>query len=360
MKRLVMTLPVVVLVVAIAAGCGSSSSSSSVSGDNVAVVKDQNITKAQLDQEIALVQASLKGQGQTVPKAGTTAYKQQVIEPALQSLVSNADVETIAQNMNLSVSDADVQKTIDQLIQKAPYNGSKAKFEADVKKYGYTDETVKDLFRIRLLGNKIQAAVTKDVSLSASDLHQKYTKAPQVFGDARNVHYSLWPSKADAQAALAKLNAGQAESKVTAKAIDADTKHGTNGFMAASGPGLMETNFQKAAFTQPVGKWGDLVLVDKSYAASSLGGQCKPNCYFLINPIGPVLKAGTPAAEKALHSTIVQKYNSQQTVSAQVQAKLEALVAALKKDTHYADGYAPPAASTAPTTTSSSSSNATT
>jgi hypothetical protein len=120
----------------------------------------------------------------------------------------------------------------------------------------------------------------------------------------------------------------------------------------------METNFQKAAFQQPAGQWGNLVKVDKAYAQSSLGGQCKPNCYFLINPIGPVLKSGTPAAEKALHSSIVAKYNASQTVSQTVQTKLLTLVNALKKDIHYAAGYAPPAASTAPTTTSSSSSTA--
>ncbi len=354
MKRLAMTLPVVAAVAVFAAACGGSSSSSSLSGDDVAVVKGTHITKDQLDQQIALYTASAKASNQTLPKAGTTAYKQQVIQPSLESLVQNAEVETIAQNMNLSVTDADVQKTIDNLIN-TTYKGDKAKFEADVKKYGYTTDQLNNLFRIKLLGNKIQAAITKQVSLSPAELHKKYTQAPQVFGDARDVHYSLWSSKAEAQAALAKLNAGQSEAKVTAKAIDADTKHGTTGFTAASGPGMMDAAFQKAAFAQPTGKWGDLVKVDKAYATSSLGGQCKPDCYFLINPIGPVLKSGSPAAEKALHDTIVNKYSSATTEQTAAQSKLMALVAALKPSIHYASGYAPPSASTAPTTTSSSS-----
>ncbi len=358
MKRLVQILPVVVLILAFAAACGSSSSSDSVSGDDVAVVQGQHITKQDLDAQIALVTASAKAQGQKLPKPGSTAYKQQVIEPSVQQLVQNADLQVIADNMNLKVTDQDVQKSIDDLI-KTSYKGDKAKFEADVKKYGYTDETLKTLFHNRLLGQKITAAVTKQVSLSADDLHKKYTDAPQVFGNARNVHYTLWDSKAKAEAALTQLKAGKPEAKVTTGAIDADTKHGTTGFLAASGPGLMETNFQKAAFTQPANQWGDLVKVDKSYAQSSLGGRCKPDCYFLINPMGPVLKAGTPAAEKALHTTIVNKYNAPQTVQTEVQQKLVALVNALKKNTHYADGYAPPSASTSPTTTSSNS-NATT
>ena len=168
MTRLLKTLPLLALVVA-AVACGSSSSSSSVSGDDVAVVNDQHITKSQLDEQIALLVASAKAGGQTVPKAGTTDYKQKVIQPSVQQLVLNAEIEQIAKDMNLSVSDAEVTKSINDLVTQN-YGGDKSKYQADLKKYGYTEQQFEAVVRIRLLGSKIEKAVSKGITLSPAEL----------------------------------------------------------------------------------------------------------------------------------------------------------------------------------------------
>lgn len=351
MTRLLKTLPLVLLIVA-AAACGSSSSSSSLSSDDVAVVNGQHITKTQLDQQIALLVASAKAGGQAVPKAGSTEYKQKVIQPSVQQLVLNQEVLQIAKDKKITVTDADVTKSINDIVTQN-YSGDKSKFQADLKKYGYTESQFENVVRIRLLETKIQAAVTKSLSLSAADVKAKYEKSPQTFGDARDVHYMLWSSKAKADAALQKLNSGTAEAKAATGSIDADTTHGTTGFTAASGPGLMDANFQKAAFSLPAGAWGQPVKANPQYQKTSLAGQCKPDCYFLINPIGATAKAGSDAAYTKLKSMIDSKYNPAQSVQSQVQAKMLALIDAFKSGTHYNPTYAPPASVTSPTTTSS-------
>jgi hypothetical protein len=132
MTRLLKTLPLAVLIVA-AAACGSSSSSSSLSSGDVAVVNGQHITKTQLDQQIALLVASAKAGGQTVPKAGSTEYKQKVIQPAVQQLVLNQEVLQIAKDKKIAVTDADVTKSINDIVTQN-YAGDKSKFAADLKK----------------------------------------------------------------------------------------------------------------------------------------------------------------------------------------------------------------------------------
>ena len=206
----------------------------------------------------------------------------------------------------------------------------------------------------RLLQNKVATSVRNDLTLTPAQLKAKYEKNPQTFGDARDVHYMLWSSKAKADAALAKLNSGVSEAKAAAGSIDADTTHGTAGFTAASGVGLMDANFQKAAFQQPNGAWGQPVEANPDYAKTNLAGQCKPKCYFLINPISDALNAGTDAAYAKLETMVAGKYNPPaQTVDQQVNTKILALLDAFKSKTEYATGYAPPAALTSPTTTSS-------
>ncbi len=143
-------------------------------------------------------------------------------------------------------------------------------------------------------------------------------------------------------AALQKLNSGTAEAKAATGSIDADTTHGTTGFTAGLAPGLMDANFQKAAFSLPAGAWGQPVKANPQYKKTSLAGQCKPDCYFLINPIGATAKAGSDAAYTKLKSMIDSKYNPAQSVQSQVQAKMLALIDAFKSGTHYNPTYRRP------------------
>ena len=72
--------------------------------------------------------------------------------------------------------------------------------------------------------------------------------------------------------------------------------------------------------------------------------------------MGPVAKAGSPAAYKLLKAQITAKLEPQHASRRpRARQRSQSLLAPIKKKISYAEGYAPPAASTAPTTTSSSS-----
>jgi hypothetical protein len=94
------------------------------------------------------------------------------------------------------------------------------------------------------------------------------------------------------------------------------------------------------------------VPVSKSYADSNLAGKCKPTCYFVIRADADIVKGSQQTLDqvKAQITSTLEQSVQQQKVSARIQA----LVKAQDKVTHYAPGYKP-AAPTNPSTSGGSS-----
>jgi hypothetical protein len=93
--------------------------------------------------------------------------------------------------------------------------------------------------------------------------------------------------------------------------------------------------------------------VDKAYTQSSLAGQCKPDCYFVIRPTGDIQKAGAKKSFAEVKDQIrTQLLQSRQ--QSHIQSVVKKLEAQQKKVTKYAPGYAPPKTSTPSTGTPSS------
>ena len=254
MTRLLKILPLVVLVVA-AVACGSSSSSSSLSSDDVAVVNGQHITKSQLDEQIAMWLRARRPGPDRSPRPGTTDYKQKVIQPSVQQLVLNAEIEQIAKDKNLSVSDAEVTKSINDPV-KQNYGGDN-RSSGRLEKVWLHARAVQCGLRITDCSEQDRAKQSARAShLHLRELKAKYDKNPKssvtrvtcitCCGRPRPRRMLPWRSSTRVSA----------EAKAATGSIDADTTHGTAGFTAASGAGLMDANFQKAAFQQPTGAWG--------------------------------------------------------------------------------------------------------
>jgi parvulin-like peptidyl-prolyl isomerase len=328
-------------------GAGSTSSAKLASGD-VAVVGTRHITKSQLDHAITLRIKGMEVQKQTPPKAGTTDYTTNVVQPTLQHLVQGAEVRNIAASLHVTASSADVDKAIKNAVTQY-YSGDQSKFQADVDRYGLTDADLHYEFETSVLENKITDKLTNEVTITDQDVRDYYDQNKASYratSDSRVVDYALYPDKASAQAALQKLAGGASFKDVSDGTIDTSANH--EPFTAQKGQ--VDKAFEQSAFTLPTNQLSPLVKVDKAYATSSLPGKCHPDCYFLIRPTADVVKAGTQQSFDQVKAQIRTQLLSTRKQS-HVTSVLRRLEAQQKKAIKYATGYAPPASTAAPATT---------
>jgi hypothetical protein len=345
--------------VAVLSGCGGGGASSGTLGkDDVAVVGDIHVTRAQLDHQIQLRLNAAKVDSTTLPKVGSADYKNQVVVPIVQRLVTNAEIENIAKGLGVSVSDADVQKKLDEAVAREFKKDTK-KYQDYLKKYGITEGDLKEqVIRPTLLQQKIQEKLKEQYKVTDAQIKKYFDqhKSEFITPDSRTVHYVIVKSKADATAARAQLAGGAVWGKVYKKySLDynASTPAGKLGEFSAQ-KGRTETNFGNLVFggTLKTGQLSDLVEVSKQYANSSLPGKCKPTCYFVIRPDADIVKGKTQTFDevKAQIKTTLE----QSVQSGQITKRIQQLANEQKKLVKYAKGFEPPkpvnpgGASTAP------------
>jgi parvulin-like peptidyl-prolyl isomerase len=340
MGRTLRTLLVVAITAATAAcgGGGSSGASASLQSGDVAVVGTTHITKTQLDHAIELTVKSMTLQKQTPPKAGTSAYTTQVVQPTLHHLVLGAQVRNIAAELGVTASSSDVDKAVSDAITKY-YGGVRSKYQADLKKYGLTETDVRYEFGTSVLESKVQTKLLAQVKVTDAAVQSYYAAHKSSYtttADTRVVDYVLEPDKASATAALTKLAGGASFASVAAGAIDTSASH--EPFTATKGQ--LDKAFEQSAFTLPTNQLSPLVQVDKTYAGQSLKGKCKPTCYFIIRPTADVVKAGTSQPFSKVQAQI-----RSQLLQTRQQAHLTSVIKGLEakqaKLTKYASGYSP-------------------
>jgi foldase protein PrsA len=345
MRRFAPLLLTLAVVVSLAAACGGGSSSSStakLASNDVAVVGPIHITKGDLDHQIALRVKAAQVQKQKLPAAGSATYQSQVVDPIVQRLVTNAQVQNIADELNIKASPDEVTAQLNKAVS-AQFGNDKSKYEAYLKQYGLTEEDIKQQAILpSLLENKIvnklkaQYAVTDKQLQSYYDSHKSTYKTP----DTRKVHYILAKDQADAQAAAAAAKNGTSFASLVKK-YSLDAKNNASGALSAtSTPGSLETNFQNAVFQGlQTGDVSDPVQVDATYAQQQLAGKCKPTCYFVIKADDDIVKGGQQSFSQV--KSQIQSTLEQTVQSGKLQKRIQQLLAAQKKLTKYAPGFAP-------------------
>jgi hypothetical protein len=351
MTRLRISLPVLVAAVcavALTSGCGGGSGSSSTaakleSGD-VAVVGGTHITREQLDHQIQLNVESAKVDKKKVPAAGSADYKTQVVDPIMQRLVTDAQVENIAKELGVTVSDSEVQTGLDKAI-KAQFGTDTAKYQAYLKKYGISEDDIKQqVIRPSLLQTKIINKLKSQYKVTDAEAQTYYNKHKSQYTtpDTRKVHYILTKNKADADKARKELIQG-ADFGQLVKKYSLDYHPGTpasqlGAFTATQGQ--IETNFANAVFAGlETGGISPPVEVDSSYAQSNLPGKCKPNCYFVIRADGDTVKGSQQSYDQAKAQILQSLQQTEQ--EPKLQKRIQTLLAGQKKITKYAQGYTP-------------------
>ena len=235
------------------AGC----SGSSPSGGNVATVNGQDITRADYD-------AKLEGgpQGKAV----------------LTQLVQGALIDQYAKDNHVDVSDADVDKKIDDYRSKYP----PGQFETILKSQNLTLDDVKKLVHQQLV---VQKAVDANIKVDDAAIKAYLDKNHATLDTSEKVQ-----AKHILVADLATANKVEAELKGGADFADEAKKYSTDpsskdkgGDLGEFGKGQMVPSFQAAAFSQKIGVVGPPVKSPFGYHIIVVEKKIPPTVATLAN-----------------------------------------------------------------------------
>jgi foldase protein PrsA len=219
-----LTLAVVAVLVA---GCGGGSGS--VSAGSIAKVGSTEISKSTLTDLMNFAFARYKSQNQPVPKVGTAAYSQ-LRDQAVTFLVQQEEWRQEGEKIGVAVSQKDLDKRV-ALIKQTSYHGSEKKLDDALKKDGITlDQLEQDYLKPQLLGTKLEAKVTKNVTVSTSAAQKYYDQNKTSFTTpkTREVRHILVNSKSLADQIETKLKNGESFAKL-AKKYSKDTGSAAQG-----------------------------------------------------------------------------------------------------------------------------------
>src|SRR5581483_2087968 len=181
MHKLQFVVPILAAATLLAAcGGGGKTSAAPLGAHDVAVVGSRHITTSDFDELMTTAKQNYKAQGQTFPKQGTTQY-QAIKSQAVVYLIQQAERQSAADSLGVTVTDKQVQTRLKQVKQQC-CQGSEKKYEAQLKQAHLTDAQLRRDVRMQLTEEKVESQVTKNVGVSDSDAHKYYDEHQQLYG----------------------------------------------------------------------------------------------------------------------------------------------------------------------------------
>ena len=163
------------------AGCGGGGDDK-VPTDAVAVVDGQEIAKTDYDALIAQAKKSYKNQKRDFPKAGSQEFRT-LKNQAVQFLVQREQFEQEAENLDVNVTDKQVDARFEQIL-KQYFGGDKKKFNTQLKAQGLKEAQVRKDLRSQIISEKIFAQVTNDVKVTDKQIEDYYNKNKAQYSQA--------------------------------------------------------------------------------------------------------------------------------------------------------------------------------
>lgn len=336
MRPRYLTLALLLLLVLVAAGCGGGSKA--VPSGAVAVVGDAEITKTEFNQLLEGAKRTYAARKTPFPKAGTTQYKT-LQDQAMQYLVQQTELEQKAEQLDVKVTDQDVEKRL-AAIKKQYFGGSEKQYQAQLKQQGLTEPQIRRDLRGQVLSEKLYAKITKDVKVTDKEIKDYYdtNKTQYAQAESRDVRHILVNNKKLALSIRAQLLAGASWAKL-AKKYSKDPGSAASGGKLTVTKGQTVPQFDKVAFSL---KGSEISQPTKS--------QYGWHVIQAVSPIKPAKQ--TPLAD--VKSSIRQQIESTKKTKA-MNTWMDGVKKEFKDEIRYQDGYAPTVtdttSTTAPTTT---------
>lgn len=201
------------------AGCGNKGVAVKVNGQ-VIKVSDLNAQLDQLKKQYPSMFTGTDAEGRLLD------FKQRLAE----NLINQALIEQAAKQKNISVSDSDVQKQIDQL--KSGFK-DQSQFDSALKSAGMTLDQLTAQIKNQLITQKLVESLASDQIVSNADIQAYYNKNKAQFvqkAAKRASHILFKPQdKATGQKVLAQIKAGKIQFAEAARKYSIDTATASKG-----------------------------------------------------------------------------------------------------------------------------------
>lgn len=252
--RMLVTAGLVAVLAFSVVGCTDKNVAARVNGDEI-TIDELNKQVDQLKKQYPQMFEGADGEGRLLD------FKQRLLD----NLVNQKLVTQAAEEKGIKVTDADVDKQIDQL--KTGFTDTK-QFEAALKSAGYTVDTLKGQVKEQLLTQKLIESLAAEGAVSQAEIKQYYDKNKAQFyqkAAKRASHILFKPEdKSKAESVLKELKGG-AEFSVEAKKYSTDTATATKGGDLGWPNTPYVTEFQTALDKLKVGEMSGLVKTPYGY-----------------------------------------------------------------------------------------------
>lgn len=217
-------------------------------GTIAAIVNGENVPMADYQREAAQARSFLMSD----PKfnANTTEGQQAlqtINHQVLEGLIGEALIRQYAQKSGISISDAELNQSLDTLTREM---GGAAEFEKALTARGMTREMFTATQRAQLLGNKVRDAVTQNVPRSMEQVH------------ARHI---LVQTSEQAVQVVTRLTRGEDFAQVARQVSQDPSTANAGGDLGWFPRGLMVPEFEQAAFSQAVREIGSPIQTQFGY-----------------------------------------------------------------------------------------------
>lgn len=233
-RNFIMILTMILVVIPVLSACSTAGT-----GDVVARVGDETITKDELYDEL------VKANGQA----------------ALDSLITKKIVDLEVEKQDVNVTEEEIQSELDKIMEQ--YGGEEA-FNQALASYGYSEDDIKSDIKTTLNINKLLEA---EITITEEEMKSYFEENKESLGTKEQVKAShiLVDSVEKAQEVKEKLDAGSDFAEMAKEySMDESNKNqgGELGFFAR---GAMVPEFENTAFSLEVGEISDPVQTQYGY-----------------------------------------------------------------------------------------------
>ena len=326
-------MPAALTIALVAPACGSDDNPGTAPAGSVAVVGDKEIPKSEFDRIIGQAEKSYEAQGQEFPKTGSPEYNN-LRDSIVRSLVERAEFELEAEEMDIEITDAEIEKRLDELKQQF-FGGDDEKYRKEIAKQGLTDEQVRDEIRARLISEKLFEAVTGTVKVTDADIKAYYDKNKAQFEqpESREVRHILVKTKTRADDIHARLEGGDDFAKLAAQ-YSQDSSSAKKGGKYTAVKGASVQPFDKFVFDADTGDLSEPVKTQFGWHVIEVLSDIKPKS---VTPLKEV--------EQSIRDTLLREKQN-----GAMRKWVNELDEKYADQIAYAPGFAPPPTETAETT----------